>query len=444
MLGYYFELALRSLRRNVVLTALMIGAVGVGIGASMTALTALRSMSADPIPDKSARLFTAQLDAWGPQSVHPDQGASGDRLPIGFTYRDAVALMQAHRAPRQAAMYPVGLDVRPAGGGRPFQAAGRATSADFFPMFEVPFASGAPWGQKEDDGRESVAVLGAKLAARAFPQGDAMGKTLNLGGRDYRVLGVLKPWAPLPRFYDPNSGAYGEGEDFLIPFSTAISRQIRIAGYENCNQVPTGGWEAHLNSSCVWIEFWAELPTAAQVRDFRTWLHDYAAEQRHLGRFQWPPRVELHDVVDWLVYNQVVPGAVRAISLVADSFLVVCLLNAVGVMLARFASRGKEFGLRRALGASRRNVFLQCVTESAAIGLLGGVLGLGLTAIGLTGLRSLLGVTDPTSAVHRLVALDAGMVLITLSVAVAATVCAGLYPTLRASRVQPAWQLKVQ
>ena len=44
MLSYYIELALRSLRRNVVLTALMIGAVGVGIGASMTALTALRSI----------------------------------------------------------------------------------------------------------------------------------------------------------------------------------------------------------------------------------------------------------------------------------------------------------------------------------------------------------------------------------------------------------------
>ncbi len=128
----------------------------------------------------------------------------------------------------------------------------------------------------------------------------------------------------------------------------------------------------------------------------------------------------------------------------ADSFLIVCLLNAVGVMLARFASRGKEFGLRRALGASRRNVFLQCVTESAAIGVLGGLLGLGLTAIGLSGLRGLLGVTDPTSAVHRLATLDAGMVLITLVVAVAATICAGLYPTVRASRIQPAWQLKVQ
>ncbi|HTV77525.1 MAG TPA: ABC transporter permease [Steroidobacteraceae bacterium] len=443
MLQYYFELALHSLRRNVVLTALMIGAVGVGIGASMTALTALRSMSADPIPDKSSRLFTPQLDAWGPQSTRPNQGASGDRLPVGLTYRDAQALMQAHPAPRQAAMYSIGMDVRPAQG-RPFQASGRATSADFFPMFEVPFASGAPWGQKEDDGRESVVVLGAKLAARAFPQGNAVGRTLNLGGRDYRVLGVLKPWAPLPRFYDPTYGAYSEGEDFLIPYSTAIARQITASGYENCRDVPTGGWEAHLNSSCVWILFWAELPTAGQVRNFRAWLLNYAAEQRQLGRFHWPPRVDLHDVVDWLVYNQVVPGAVRAISLVADSFLVVCLLNAVGVMLARFASRGKEFGLRRALGASRRNVFLQCITESAAIGVLGGMLGLALTAIGLMGLRALLGVTDPTSAVHRLVSLDSGMVVITLAVAVAATVCAALYPILRASRVQPAWQLKVQ
>ena len=443
MIGYYLELAIRSLKRNVALTGLMVVAVGVGIGASMTALTALRSMSADPIPDESARLFTPQMDVWGPQSDRPDRGGSGDRLPTGLTYRDAVAFMNAHQAPRQAVMYAVGLDVKPAAG-RPLQAQGRATSADFFSMFEVPFDHGMPWGQKEDDNHESVVVLGSKLAERAFPNADPVGKNLNLGGRDYRVVGVLKPWAPLPRFYDLNSGAYEDGDDFLIPFTTAIDRQIHSNGYENCNAAPTGGWEAHLDSSCTWIMFWAELPTAAQVRDFRTWLQNYAAEQRQLGRFHWPPRVDLHDVVDWLIYNKVVPPVVRAISLVADSFLVVCLLNAAGIMLARFASRGREFGLRRALGASRLNVFLHCISESALIGLLGGVLGLALTAIGLAGLRSVLGLTDPSSAVHRLVSLDAGMVLITLAVAVATTVGAGLYPTFRASRVQPAWQLKVQ
>jgi len=66
MFAYYFGLALRSLRRNVVLTVLMIAAIGVGIGASMTTLTMFRAMSGDPIPEKSTKLFAPQIDNWGP------------------------------------------------------------------------------------------------------------------------------------------------------------------------------------------------------------------------------------------------------------------------------------------------------------------------------------------------------------------------------------------
>ena len=66
MFDYYFGLALRSLKRNIVLTALMIAAVGVGIGASMTTLTVFRAMDNDPIPQKSRQLFAVQIDNWGP------------------------------------------------------------------------------------------------------------------------------------------------------------------------------------------------------------------------------------------------------------------------------------------------------------------------------------------------------------------------------------------
>lgn len=443
MLAYYLELALRSLRRNLVLTLLMIAAVGVGIGASMTALTVLRAMSTDPIPAKSAVLYTPQIDVWGPDSRRPDQGASGDRLPSGLTYRDALALLREHLAPKQAAMYAVSLVVTPASG-KAFRTSGRATSADFFSMFQVPFASGAPWGPREDAGRDNVVVLGSKLAERLFPHADPVGGTVRLGGQDYRVVGVAAPWAPAPRFYDPNSGAFDGEENFFIPFSTAVDRHINTNGYENCNEPPTAGWDAHLNSSCVWVQFWAELTSSAQVRRFRSFLYDYAAEQRQIGRFHWPARVELRDVTDWMVFNQVVPAAVRGIGLAADGFLFVCLINAVGLMLAKFASRSRELGLRRALGASRRDLFLQCVCEATGVGLLGGVLGLALTAGGLSLLRGLLGLTDPENAARRLVSLDPGMVVITLAVAIVATVCAGLYPTYRASRIQPAWQLKVQ
>ena len=78
MFTYYFRLGLRSLRRNIVLTALMIVAIGVGIGASMTTLTVFRAMSGDPIPQKSTQLYAPQIDNWG-----PDKHAGGLCRPFG-------------------------------------------------------------------------------------------------------------------------------------------------------------------------------------------------------------------------------------------------------------------------------------------------------------------------------------------------------------------------
>jgi putative ABC transport system permease protein len=446
MFSYFWMLALRSLRRNVVITALMIAAVGVGIGASMTVYTVLRAMSGNPIPQKSDQLFAPQIDVWGPP-VRQGGGQTGGKadsynLPTQLTYRDAAALMRAQRAPRQVAMYAVSQDVAPVNG-RVFHAVGRATSRDFFNMFEVPFRSGAPWEREAEEKRENIVVLGAKLADRLFPHSDPVGKVINLSDRDYRIVGVIQNWAPMPRFYDLDSGAFNDAEQFFIPFTTAIDRHITSSGGENCQGAPTGGWDAHLNSDCLWIQFWAELPTAAQSREFKTFLTNYAAEQRSLGRFHWPPRVELRNVAQLLDYYTLVPPAIRAIGYVADGFLFVCLVNAVGLLLAKFASRSKELALRRALGASRGAIFRQCVTETLLIGLLGGIFGLALTAAGLAALRSLLAAAAQQGfPVSRLVSLNISMVAIALIVAIVATVCAGLYPTWRASRVQPAWQLK--
>jgi putative ABC transport system permease protein len=309
-------------------------------------------------------------------------------------------------------------------------------------MFDVPFRSGSAWGRKEDDDRANVVVLSARLADRVFPHADPVGKIINLTDRDYRVVGVIRPWTPTPHFYDLSTGSFSESEDFYLPFSTAIDRQMQTDGAAACNEIPGAGWEGTLNSSCAWIQFWVDLPTAAQARNFDTFLLSYAAEQRQLGRFHWPPRVELHDVMDWMVYNHVVPEEVRVNVMIAIGFLVVCLVNAVGLMLAKFSSRMTELGLRRALGASRKDVFMQCVTETMLIGLVGGVLGLVLTSFGLSSLRELLGTASRAGATARLATLDTRMVLITVAVAVAATVGSGLYPTYRASRVQPSWQLK--
>jgi putative ABC transport system permease protein len=451
MFGYYFELALRSLRRNVVLTTLMVTVMGFGIGASMTVFTTLRAMGGDPIPDKSGMLFVPQIDAWGPQSHRST--ASGWQTGVGrgdlfdqLTYRDAMALMQAHRAELQTAMHGVSLNVTQPGG-LPFPVDGRAAYTDFFRMFEVPFRSGGPWSRTDDEARSNVVVVSARVADRFFPHTDAVGKVLSVDNRDYRIVGVIAAWTPVPRYYDltqgPESG-FSNTEDVFLPFSTAIDRQMGVSGSIRCHSAPASGWEGLVNSDCVWIQFWAELPNAAAVRDYRRFLYDYAADQRRLGRFHWAPHVELHDLPEWLAIEIAVPNTLRVSTVVAFGFLAVCLINAVGLMLARFSGRAGELGVRRAMGASRRDIFLQCLAETAIVGLPGGLLGLALTGAGLAGQRALHNVAGSTVAVAHLTSLDWGMVLITLALAVGATVSAGLYPVWRASRAQPGWQLKTQ
>jgi putative ABC transport system permease protein len=440
MMGYYLELALRTLRRNVILTSLIIAAVGVGIGAYMTVLTVLIAMSGDPIPEKSGRLFVPQIDIWGP-ATRPPGAAPQTRLPDQFTYRDAAGLMQAHAARRQVAMYTAQFDLSPVVG-TPFSEQGRATYRDFFDMFQVPFKDGAAWSVQDEADRADVVVIGSKLAARLFPGLSAVGRTVTVSGHPYRVTGVLNPWNPTPRFYDLN-GAFNQVEQLFIPFTTAIGHEIQSNGNYNCAALPAPGWSGRLTGECIWIQFWAELPDAAAVRDYRQFLMNYAAEQRRLGRFHWPPLVQLHDVNQWLDVEHVVPDEVRVNSLLAFGFLAVCLVNAVGLMLARFSARVGDFAVRRALGASRTDIFLQCLTETAVVGVLGGILGLLLAALGLAGNRASLG-SSFSDFTNPLTHMDPSVMALTVALAVGATLCSGLYPTWRATRVQPAWQLKAQ
>src|ERR1700677_3099633 len=145
MFAYYLKLALRSLKRNVVLTVLMIAAIGVGIGASMTTVTIFRAMDADPVPGKSGRLFAPQIDNFGPTNKKVIVGDE-EHLQDQITYTDAVNLMNAHAATRQAAMYVTALPMTlPDRDLLPFQVEARATYMDFFPMFDVPFRYGGSW-----------------------------------------------------------------------------------------------------------------------------------------------------------------------------------------------------------------------------------------------------------------------------------------------------------
>jgi len=122
----------------------------------------------------------------------------------------------------------------------------------------------------------------------------------------------------------------------------------------------------------------------------------------------------------------------------AFGFLAVCLLNTVGLLLAKFLRRSGEIGVRRALGATRRAIFAQCLVEAGSVGLAGGVLGLVLAQFGLWAVR------QQSVGYAALARLDPAMLATTFVLAVVASVLAGLLPAWRACQVTPAIQLKSQ
>lgn len=265
-----------------------------------------------------------------------------------------------------------------------------------------------------------------------------------MDGHDYRVVGVMKYWNPQPIFFDVvDTGAFGgDGPDIFLPFGTAIAADLQNAGSTHCpkGRMPSApGFAGLRRSACTWISYMAELDDAVAVRRYRAYLGGYAREQRQLGRFDWAPDNRLRDIMAFLDHEHVVPGDTRVSMLVAIGLLVVCLVNTVGLLLARFLRRSGEIGVRRALGASRRTIVVQFLVEAFLIGAGGGLLGLLFTGIGVLGVGQVLPIY-----LAGLAHVDTALLLESMSVAVAATLLAGSYPALRAARVAPAWQLKSQ
>jgi putative ABC transport system permease protein len=433
MFAYYCNLALRSFRRDKALTALMVFAIALGIGACMTTLTVFHVLSGDPIPGKSDRLFYVQLDPAEMNDFTP-----GEEPNEQVTRFDAETMLREKRGTRQAMMTGGGVSITPEREGlAPFVIDARYTSADFFAMFDTPMLYGNGWSAKEDDARARVVVISRSLNDRVFGGGNSVGKQLRIDQADFTVVGVVDEWRPTPRFYDMNSDRYGALEDAFLPFSTSRDLDMGRNGSMDC-WGDSGGDSTGPNAPCAWIQYWVELDSADKATAYRDYLVNYSDQQRAAGRYKRPTNVRLRNVMEWLEYNRVVPSDVVMQLWLGMGFLLVCLVNTVGLLLAKFLRRGSEIGVRRALGASRAAIFSQCLVEAGAIGVAGGVLGLGLSLLGLWAVR-----LQPASYAE-LAHLDVGMLALTFVLAIVASVLAGLLPAWRAMQVTPAIQLKSQ
>ena len=227
MLGYYLDLAWRSLRRSPGLTALMVLSIGVGVMLAMSSWTLVHLMARNPLPQKSARIYFPTVAMWSPAVLQKQTGSRDP--PQLLDYGTAEALLRDHRAHYQSAVYWINTTIVPnVTGEHPFYVSGFAVTGQFFPMVDAPFEYGSGWSDADDANRAQVVVIGQELNNRVFGGGNSVGKMLGIRGHDYRIVGVLKHWDPEPAYYDvPAFGGYmTQAPGVFLPFNTAIAAKL--------------------------------------------------------------------------------------------------------------------------------------------------------------------------------------------------------------------------
>ncbi len=411
----------------------------------MITLTLLHILSADPLPGRSQNLYLAWVDT----VLAKPSNATADLMAMnGFKISnfhniklgDAQALLAAHRATRQTVMADMIADeVSDDGRHVQNQHVILATTSDFISMMGVTLRYGRNWTLAEDIARAPVVVIDTDLAQKLFGTANAVGRSVRLKQTLFRVVGVVQPFALQPRFYALSMGAYNSSaaENLYVPYAAAMDAGLMPYVSDGCDASYKDSDSSSVNVvHCAALSLWLQLDTTQQIYTYRDFLQNYMAQQVKLAGFGKMPRSELTGVADWLKQNNVVPDSARLNVWLASSFLLLCMANMAGLLSARFMRRSSDVGIRRALGAPRRAIFLQHVLESSFMCIIGGLLALPLTILGLWILRQQ--DNEFSAMAHLDTSMFASLFILTLAVGVSV----GLLPAWWMSRIEPGLQVK--
>lgn len=441
MLTYNLRIATKSLRRNPLLTAVIIAGIALGICVSTTFTTVRHMFTRDPLPGKSDRVFYVRLDNWDRDNPYPANANGGNvhRVPPQITYRDAIELRRSTLPVHQFLSYIGNGVIWPDRSvARPYTDRIRFTQTDLFTMYDVPFQYGHAWDRRADDSGEAVAVIDDATNRKLFGGTNSVGKTIRIKDRNFTVIGVLAPWRPFIRAYDLVSRWSAAPEGFYLPFAVGPRMEMRPGG-----DTDAPAWapfpqtyDAALRSELDFVQLWVELRTPADRAAYQRFVDDYVLQQKKVGRFPRPLNNPVLSLREMLLDMGVIRPRVTAMAAISILFLVICSLNLTGLVLGKFLTRAPEVSVRRALGATRANIFLQHILECELVGIAGGAIGMLASA----GIVRFMGKLISSTSV---ISLDAEMIVSAVILSLAAGFVAGLYPAWRICSVQPAVQLKV-
>lgn len=254
--------------------------------------------------------------------------------------------------------------------------------------------------------RAEVCFIGADLAKKFFPNVDPIGKTIRAETHEYLVIGVA----------EEIGSAFGESQDnFMI--------------------MPLGTYMKEWHRQSDWITIFVQAPTAEMVQTTEDEARMLMRAWRHLP-YEAPDNFAImgSDSIMKLWHDLTGTLANLAVGLVSV-FLVVGGIVIMNIMLASVTERTREIGIRRSLGARKKHILLQFMTESAVLAATGGLLGILLA-------YSLVTLGRAVTSIPMRMSMSAVIVAIVLSTAVG--LFFGIYPAMRAAKLDPIEALRAE
>ncbi len=281
-------------------------------------------------------------------------------------------------------------------------------------------ATGRFFTEREMERAVNVCVLGAEMAAKLFPLEVPLGRDVRVGSAYYRVIGVMEPLVKNSKTDDTQGVAAPPANRMFIPLSTARTRYGEILVKQR-----SGSFEAE---KVALHEVTVKVHDPAAVVDISLAIKDVLDRNHKKQDFDIIVPLELLKRAERTkqIFN-IVLGSIAAISLLVGG------IGIMNIMLANVTERTREIGIRRALGARRRDIITQFVVEAVMLSGAGGLIGVAL------------GVGIPFLVTHfadMLTIVTFWSPLLAFTISGLVGIVFGLYPAIRAANMDPVEALR--
>ncbi len=281
-------------------------------------------------------------------------------------------------------------------------------------------AAGRFFAEADMETKANVCVLGSEMSRALFPLDQPLGKDIRVGGAYYRVIGIMEPRAKGPKDAGAGDRNRAGADQMFIPLETARDRYGETLIKQRSGSTEAERVQLH--------EVTVKAESPEQVQSVAEAVRQVLEHSHKKKDYEIVVPLELLKEAERTKRNfNIVLGSIAAISLLVGG------IGIMNIMLASVTERTREIGIRRALGARRRDIVVQFLVETVMLSGAGGILGV------------LLGITIPYVVSHfgemrTIVTYWAPFLAFTISGLVG--IVFGIYPALRAAQMDPVEALR--